>query len=86
MKSGVKFLLPPQNAAVGVLQQGFCTETVVKPSLIPVAGNGRFVAAQIKKGERVVVKPLYPMKEVRSLAELPYDATVTFEDVNDLEK
>jgi len=78
--------LPMENALNGVAGQGWQVATVVGRSRIPGAGNGRFAAEVVPQKSKVVAKILTPMSQIDSLTNLPKDRTITFENIDDLEK
>jgi len=81
-----RLLLPMDNALKGVEGQGWQFPTLVGPSSIPGAGNGRFAQELVPAKSKVVMKHLVPMGKIESLESLPKDRTVTFANPDDLEK
>jgi len=81
-----RLLLPSESAVQGVSGQGWTVNTVVKQSLIPGAGNGRFTAEPVKVHTPISMKPMIEMAKIDNLAGLPADRVVTFSSVADLEK
>jgi len=78
--------LPTENALLGVSGQGWRVDTVVRQSLIPGAGNGRFTAQSVQAKTPISVKPMVEMAKVTALSELPPDRVLTFSGLDDLEK
>lgn len=81
-----KIELPSVKALKDVPEQGWRCSTETRPSQIPGAGNGRYATETVKAGSAVVAKPLVPMSTIDTLASLPNDVTITFANVDDLEK
>lgn len=81
-----QLLLPSQRALQGLPQQGWRVPTRVGQSRITGAGNGRFTLTAVPKMMRVVVKPYIPMRNVKSLHDVPANNTITFENEDEIER
>jgi len=80
------FDLPPMNSIKDVPQQGWHMNTIVRPSTVPAAGNGRFATEHVKAKSTVIQKLLMPMAKIHTLVGLSNDIVITFSRVDDLEK
>ena len=81
-------LLLPMEAAMKLpcRAQGWRVATQIAPSLIPGAGNGRFVSEDVTAGSVVAVKPIRPIGRIETLHDLSADTAVSFSSTADLEK
>jgi hypothetical protein len=86
VEAATQVLLPTENVIRDVRGQGWSIKTLVGPSNIPGAGNGRFACEKVSKGTIVQRKLMVPMKKIETLVGLPAHTTVTFADVDDMEK
>jgi len=82
----LSFDMPQQNAKNDVPHQGWQCDTIVKQSTVAQAGNGRFVKELVKTKSDVIAKRLIPMADIDTLLKLPNDTTITFTNVEQLEK
>lgn len=77
--------LPTANAVKKVANQGWQLSTEIRPSTIAGAGNGRFALETMKVGADAIIKPLFPMADITTLASLPNSGTITFATRPELE-
>jgi len=80
------FLLGPANSKKGVPGQGWQFETEIREAEVKEAGFGRKALVPLKKGSPMIEKFTMPMAKVKTLLNIPYDTTITFASVDDLEK
>ena len=85
------FILPTERAKQVVLddtlEDGWRIKTSVSPSKVADgAGNGRFAVDDVPRMRVAMLKPHVEMSEVKSLAALAIDTTITFSKTEDLTK
>jgi len=79
--------LPAEKSKMNIPGQGWDIDTIVKESLIPGAGSGRFSDVAVPKlMTRVFKKQIVYMSNISTLPSIPRDICIVFENANDLQR